>query len=104
MKIKAIIKRADETVGHMTNISNTLENLQRTVGGYIETLTLKHDPEDSKAITIICNEEGLINDMPYNCTLGGHQLFGDIIICGASDEDFADIPISFKEWKEKWCN
>ena len=35
-KIRAIIKRPDEKYGHVTNISPTLENLQKTVGGYIE--------------------------------------------------------------------
>jgi len=39
-KIKVIIKRPDEKYGHVTNITNTLENLQKTVEGYIETLTM----------------------------------------------------------------
>lgn len=34
-KIKVIIKRPDEKVGHMTNISASLKNLQRTVDGPI---------------------------------------------------------------------
>jgi len=32
-KIKVIIKRPDEKYGHVTGISRTLENLQKTVGG-----------------------------------------------------------------------
>ena len=39
-KIKAIIKRPDEEFGHIANISCTLENLQKIVGGKIETLYL----------------------------------------------------------------
>lgn len=39
-KIRAIIKRPDEEYGHVTHISATLENLQKTVGGYIETVGL----------------------------------------------------------------
>lgn len=39
-KIKVIIKRADEEYGHVTNISHRLENLQNTVGGYIETVNI----------------------------------------------------------------
>ena len=38
-RIKAVVKRPDEKFGHMTNISNSLKNLQNTVGGYIETVT-----------------------------------------------------------------
>lgn len=33
-KVKVIIKRPDEKYGHVTNISTTLENLQRTVEGH----------------------------------------------------------------------
>lgn len=51
-KIKVLIKRPDEEVGHITYISNTLENLQRTVGGYIQVVPLI--TEDA---VIICNEE-----------------------------------------------
>ena len=99
MKIKAIVKRPDEMHGHVTWISNTLENLQRIVEGYIETLTLKVDP-DSEPFVIICNEEGLINDLPYNCTVGGHQLFGEIAVVGVNGDEFGDVPLSLREWKE----
>lgn len=100
-RIRAIVKRWDEEYGHMTNISCTLKNLQNIVDGYIETLTLRWSP-DSEPIVIICNEEGLINGLQYNCTIGGHQLFGDIVVVGEDGEDFGDIPIDFKTWKRDW--
>lgn len=100
-KIKAIVKRADEEIGHMTWISNTLKNLQNTVGGYIETLTLFEAP-DKEPIVIICNEEGLIDGLPFNCALGGHLIHGDIAVVGTDGEDFTDIPIDFKTWKTVW--
>lgn len=93
-KIKCIVKRADEPEGHMTNISNTLENLQRTVDGYIEAVPIR------PGLIVICNEDGFINQLPYNCRLAGHFLFGDIIVCGVDGVDFGDIPITFQEWKE----
>ena len=65
-KIKSIVKRADEEYGHMTWISNTLENLQRTVGGYIETVTLPG------GVVIICDEEGRIKGKPFNCVSFPH--------------------------------
>lgn len=49
-KIKVIVKRPDEKYGHVTHISNTLENLQKTVDGYIETLTMP-------GYVLILNEE-----------------------------------------------
>lgn len=92
-KIRAVIKRPDEKFGHMTNISCTLKNLQNIVGGYIETVTVSDD------FVIICNEEGVIRDLPFNCSICGHQFFGDLIFIGVDGEDFADIPISFKDYK-----
>ena len=92
-KIKVIIKRPDEEYGHMTNISPRLENLQKTVGGYIETMNIGK-------ITIIMNEEGKLRELPKNISLGSTTIVGTIIICGTQDEDFADIPITFAEWKK----
>ena len=103
-KIKAIVKRADEEFGHMTWISNTLKNLQRTVGGYIETF-----PVDEKNV-IICNEEGRIRGLPRNCTLFDDRslldlrvplqtFYGDIIVVGVDGDEFADIQIDLKRWR-----
>lgn len=92
-KLKAIIKRADEPIGHMTNISATLENLQKHVGGYIETVTF------SNGVVIICNEEGRIKGLPYNCRIGGVDFVGDIVALGSDGEDFADVPITFQDWR-----
>ena len=35
-RIKVIVKEPGEPVGHMTEIENTLEAMQKIVGGYIE--------------------------------------------------------------------
>ena len=104
-KIKAIVKRPDEQFGHVTWISDSLENLQKSVGGYIETVTLDN------GLVLICNEEGKIRDMPYNFTLRRilgiipihNPIFGTVIACGASGDEFADIPIDFNEWKSLLC-
>lgn len=91
-KIKVIIKRPDEKYGHVANISATLKNLQKTVGGYIETLTLP-------GFTIICNEEGIPLGLERNCMVYGFTLFGTIIVAGTQGEDFADVEIPFDYWK-----
>ena len=99
-KIKAIVKRTDEEYGHMTWISNTLENLQRTVGGYIETVTLPG------GVVIICDEEGRIKGKPFNCVIFPHSMaarvdfYGDIIAVGADADEFSDVPIALKLWKQ----
>ena len=87
-KIKCIIKRPDEKYGHVTNISPRLENLQKTVEGYIETV-----PAVGGAI-ILCNEEGklrgLENNMPYE---------KDYLVRTALHDEFDDIPIDLATWK-----
>ncbi|MBQ9387920.1 MAG: DUF3846 domain-containing protein [Lachnospiraceae bacterium] len=92
-RIKVIIKRPDEPVGHMTFISNTLKNLQNTVDGPIETVTVSED------LVIICNENGRLLWLPYNCTFGGGDFCGTLIFAGVSGDDFADITISMKEYR-----
>lgn len=68
------------------DIDNTLEALQAAVGGYVESLTLCTD------LVLLCNEEGRINDMAYNCTICGEMLFGPILLVGADGDNFVDIP------------
>ena len=93
-KIKAIIKRADEQVGHVTYISDSLENLQRTVGGFVECVPVAEN------LFILCNEDGRWMGLPYNCMVNGIAFVGDIIVVGENGEHFGDCPISLAEWKE----
>lgn len=104
-KIKVIIKRPDEKAGHVTNISQSLENLQRTVGGHIEIVPI------AEGLVMICNEEGKLKGLERNFKMGGKYIFdtivGDVIICGTSGEDLVDVPIDFRTWKmylKAWGN
>ena len=92
-KRKCIIKRPDEEFGHMTSISTRLENLQKTVEGYIEAVTYASD------FVILCNEEGRLKGLPYNMTICGKDFVGTLIFIGTDGEDFCDIPITFKQYK-----
>lgn len=67
-------------------IPNQLEFLQLFVDGYIETFTV------TAGAVIICNEEGKINNLPYNCTVLGEQLFGNILLVGTNEDEFDDVP------------
>ena len=91
-KIKAIVKRPDEKIGHMTFISNTLENLQKTVGGYIEAVTFGD-------MVILCDEEGRIKKKESNCKIGRTTFVGTIIAVGSNGEEFSDVPIDMTGWK-----
>lgn len=92
-KIDVLIKEPGKRPRHVW-ISNTLENLQKTVGGYIETVTLATD------LVIICDEEGKLKDKPYNCTVCGEDLVGTIIFAGVSGDEFSDIPTDYYTMKK----
>ena len=92
-KISVIIKQPGR-VPYKTAISPTLKNLQQTVGGYIETVT----PFANAAI--ICNEEGRLIGMPYNCNILGVDFVGPIVFAGVDGEDFTDFPLGFQSFKE----
>ena len=106
-KVKVIIKRPDEKVGHVTNISTRIENLQKTVEGYIESINIEKD------IYIICNEEGRLKMLDGNMwvRMPGvmEYLVGTIIVCRVNkDGDIVDLPDKYlKHWKEllwQWGN
>lgn len=93
-KIDCIIKRPDEPYGHKTAVSDSLENLQKIVGGYIECVYLRED------LVIICNEEGKLLGLEPNMRFGIDYLVGTIIVVGNDGDSFGDIPITFGEWKK----
>ena len=97
-KIRVIVKRPDEKYGHVTNISCTLKNLQKTVEGPIETV-----PVYSGAVCI-CNEEGKLQGLDRNFRMGKipfcDVIVGTAIIVGVDGEDFCDCPIDFQTWKK----
>lgn len=103
-KLRCIIKRPDEEYGHVTHISATLANLQKTVGGYIETVGL------TESDVIIVNEEGKLLGLEKNLRMYGDTVYagtlvGTIIVIGAEGDEFADVKMDFKMWKslvDKW--
>lgn len=71
------------------DIPNTLEALQKEVGGYIETVTL------SPGCVMIVDEEGRLKDKPFNrkaSDLSGVDIVGDALIVGVEGEEFTDVP------------
>lgn len=84
--IKVIIKEPGKPA-YYDELPNELEILQKTVDGYIETVTLVPDE-----LVVICNEEGRLSRLPANCALRGVGFCGTIIVCGVDGEDFGDLP------------
>ena len=67
-------------------VENSLEEMQSIVGGYIETVTIATD------LVVICNEEGRMMGLPYNCNLLGMDFVGTIIFAGVDGDKFGDVP------------
>jgi hypothetical protein len=104
-KLKVIIKRPDERYGHVTYISPSLENLQKTVGGYIQSVTL------GLSNMIFCDEEGKLKGKEPNFKIYRpyfhDTIVGTVIVVGVEEEDFTDVSVSFDDWKRylrEWGN
>lgn len=86
MKALLINDRSVEEI----EIENTLEALQKEVGGYIETVTLVH----GYAVMIV-NEEGALRGMPSNLTASAvatRKIVGPALVVGVYGDEFTDIP------------
>ena len=70
------------------DIPHTLEQMQKTVGGYIQAVYPWEDP-----VALICDEEGLLKQLEFNRLVTPEvPIFGTFFICGLGEEDFADLP------------
>ena len=79
-----------------------LKQMQAIVGGLIEPIYPYHEE-----VAIVCNEEGLINGLPFNRSVpGGYGgVFGTFFICGLGEEDFCSLPPNLMErFKKEFRN
>lgn len=68
------------------DIENTLDALKSLVGGYIEVVTM----EDN--ILLICNEEGKMQGLPPNFSMGYDVIVGTaVFVSFDGKEDFTDL-------------
>lgn len=69
---------------------NGLHEMQAVVGGLIQPIY----PYEKESISVVCNEEGLINGLPFNRSVeGGYGgVFGTFFVCGLTEEDFCSLP------------
>ena len=80
-------------------IDEKLSTLQELVGGYIEALPTDYDVLLSHipGICAFCNEEGKLNGMPANFTIGNifngcyDVVCGPVVFAGRSDEDIVSL-------------
>ena len=76
------------------DLDNTLEAMQKFVGGLIECITLS---DTGSEVTLVCNDEGKLMGLPLNRALfddDGHVydiVSGNFLIVGLGEEDFTDL-------------
>lgn len=81
-------------------IGADLKSLQQVVGGYIESISPYDDP-----VAIICNEEGKLEQLPFNRGLRDESgnlydyIAGNFMIVGLGEEDFTSL---LPEYVEKY--
>ncbi len=82
--MRALIKEPGKNAV-IKDIKNDLKELQEIVRGYIETVTITSDA------AIICNEEGHLLGLPYNCNICGADFVGTIVFVGVKGDEFTDL-------------
>jgi len=92
--MRVIIKEPGKA-GHVIEVKNELEELQRIVGGYIEAVPLFPN------LVVICNEDGRLQGLPYNCELCGIMFVGTILLAGVDGPEFDDVPMEFADLIEE---
>ena len=79
-------------------IGADLKSLQQVVGGYIESIAPYDDP-----VAIVCNEEGKLEQLPFNRGLRDESgnlydyIAGNFMIVGLGEEDFTSLPPEYIE-------
>ena len=80
-----VIRKDPGQPPELVEMENTLAALQQAVGGYIETVTFCVDA------AIICNEEGRLRGLPYNCDFLGISFVGPILVVGIDGDEMCSL-------------
>ena len=83
--MKVFFKEPGKAIRQM-NVPNELHVLQYLVGGYVESVTLFED------LVVLCDEDGRLKGLPYNCEVCGVTFCGPIVFVGVDGDDFCDVP------------
>ena len=73
------------------NISVSLENLSKWVGGKVAEATFCTD------MHILYNEDMVFSDLKYNCSIASQMFFGNIILIGVKNGEYADCTMTADE-------
>lgn len=89
--VKAITITTDNIVTCFDMSTNSLELLQKAVGGYVQAIDL------DDTLTLWCNEEGKMMNLPHNEKAqilwdnvfgsGTDYIVGDVVLTGGADDE-----------------
>ena len=83
---------------YQATIGADLKSLQQVVGGYIESIAPYDDP-----VAIVCNEEGKLEQLPFNRGLRDESgnlydyIAGNFMIVGLGEENFTSLQPEYIE-------
>lgn len=78
------------------HIDNELDGLRKVIdGGYLQHIILAFgsaDPSSPRArFDVLCDEDGIAKELPFNRTVGGHHIHGTFFICRSKGDEFAGV-------------
>jgi len=89
-----------QAMHHAHDTEGALHDLQAMVGGYIETCA----PAElrAKGIELLCNEEGLLRQLPVNINMFPFFFVGTLVAVGVSGENFVSLTPEQESYLKKW--
>lgn len=92
--LKVIVKSPSDEYGRYEEIENSLEAMQKVVGGYIESVHLQG------STWLICNEDGKLLNLEPNMRYYNNMIVGTIFVCDVDRVgNMTDVSISLEDWK-----
>ena len=93
-KIRAIICPVGKKP-YLMDIADDLSVYQSLVRGYIQIVSLYDTAYDNTKYLVVCNEEGLVQNLPLNCRICGFPFFGRILVVKENGEEFDSVEPDF---------
>lgn len=94
-KIKVVVQHPGE-ISRIVSVSDTLEALQKLVGGYIEVVSI------GRGLLLVLNEEGRLRSMKENVRCVYGTIFGPVFITADKDEDFRSLTTEEIQTARAW--
>jgi hypothetical protein len=90
--IRVVVKKPQLPAVEL-HIPNTLQSFQRLVKGYVEAVYV------DGTLSLYCNEEGKLKDLPLNFPLNGDVICGTAVFT-ATDEEGEQVSLSDEQVKQ----